>query len=90
MYCPPCRVAATQGTAPFTNRLPMARRDQEWPGYTQWYSRPDCRRLWTYQGRDLVVLDHRVTLGPCRPTPGVPSQLCSLCQGSSAVGVTTI
>lgn len=59
----------------------MATHDPDWPGYTQWYCCPRCRRLWTYQGKELVALDHTFALAPARPSEGVPSRPCAACVG---------
>ncbi len=68
----------------------MALSDQEWPGYTQWYSCPGCRRLWTFQGREMVVLDRRFALAPSTSTPGVPGHLCLACKGAPSSDVTSL
>ncbi len=59
----------------------MAIRDREWPVLTQWFCCTGCRRIWTYQGNDLVVLDRKYALGPASPSPGVPERTCSVCAG---------
>ena len=59
----------------------MATRDKEWPGFTQWYCCPNCHRLWTFQGKDVVALDPKLALSAAIPTPGVPALPCSLCEG---------
>ena len=60
----------------------MATRDRDWPGYTMWFCCPDCGRLWTYQGRDVVALDPKFALGPASASEGIPSQMCAICDGS--------
>ncbi len=52
--------------------------------YTQWYSCPACRRLWTYQQKDMVALDARLALGPSSPSEGIPQRICLACTGESA------
>jgi len=59
----------------------MATRDANWPGYTQWHCCPSCRRLWTLQATEMVVLDPSLALGPAIPTPGVPARTCASCEG---------
>jgi len=61
----------------------MATADREWPGYTQWYCCPQCRRLWTYQGKDkeMVALDHKFAIAPAVPSKDVPARLCIACEG---------
>lgn len=62
----------------------MALKDTEWPVYTQWYCCPGCRRLWTYQEKDMVALDARLALGPASPSESVPARVCLACTGESA------
>ncbi|WP_447980477.1 hypothetical protein [Candidatus Nitrospira bockiana] len=62
----------------------MATRDRDWPGYTQWYCCPKCHRLWTFQGKEIVVLDAALALAPAQPTAGIPPRLCSVCEGKTA------
>ncbi len=68
----------------------MAVRDHEWPGYTQWYCCPLCRRLWTHQDHEMVVLDAQFALGPAHATSGVPARSCLLCLGHDTKSVTSI
>ena len=63
----------------------MASRDRDWPVYTQWFCCPDCARLWTYQGTDVVALDRQYSLGPALPSPGVPPRICTVCEGGQPV-----
>ena len=60
----------------------MATRDRDWPGYTLWFCCPDCGRLWTYQGTDVVALDSRFALGPASASEETPSQGCGACEGT--------
>jgi hypothetical protein len=62
----------------------VAVRDRDWPGYTVWFCCPECGRLWTYQGADLVALDPKVALGPARPNDAVPSRACAMCEGTQS------
>ncbi len=59
----------------------MATYDRDWPGHTQWYCCPQCRRLWTYQDKETVALDHKFALAPARPSEGVPPRICTACEG---------
>jgi len=60
----------------------MATRDHDWPGYTFWYCCPECGRLWTFQGTDVVALDPNYALGPAKPSEGIPKQTCAICDGT--------
>ncbi|MCZ6798967.1 MAG: hypothetical protein O7F12_00610 [Nitrospirae bacterium] len=62
----------------------VAIRDREWPGYTQWYCCPECGRLWTYQGSDVVALDLKFALGMASPNAEVPSRACAVCEGTQS------
>ncbi|GKS58445.1 hypothetical protein YTPLAS18_19720 [Nitrospira sp.] len=68
----------------------MAVRDDEWPGYTQWYCCSLCHRLWAFQGSEMVVLDTRFSLAPARTSPGVPGRPCLVCTGNEAKRITSI
>ncbi|HZS12511.1 MAG TPA: hypothetical protein VFA38_09680 [Nitrospirales bacterium] len=68
----------------------MATRDRDWPGFTQWFCCPTCRRLWTSQGKDIVALDPKLALAPAIPSPGVPARLCSICEGGEQSAVAEI
>ncbi len=60
----------------------MAVRDREWPGYTVWFACPECGRLWTYQGNDVVALDPKFALGPALPSSDMISHTCAICEGT--------
>ena len=68
----------------------MAIRDDQWPGYTQWYCCDHCRRLWTFQGDEMVVLDTQLALAAASATPGVPGRRCPACIGMESVDITSI
>lgn len=68
----------------------MATRDREWPGYTQWYCCPECHRLWTNQGTEVVALDQKFALGPAHPSEGVQARICTACQGDQPIPVAEI
>jgi hypothetical protein len=68
----------------------MATYDRDWPGYTQWYCCPECRRLWTYQGKELVALDHTFALAPAHSSDGIPSRLCTACDGDQSTSSVVI
>ncbi|MGE3151735.1 MAG: hypothetical protein AB7G48_10030 [Nitrospiraceae bacterium] len=68
----------------------MATRDDEWPAYVQWYCCSSCRRLWTYQGSEMVVLESQFALAPALPTPGVPARSCLACEGRVSAPTTRI
>ncbi len=68
----------------------MATRDRDWPMYNQWYCCPVCRRLWTYQGREIVALDSKYALGPAFPTEGVPGRTCIVCEGEASAPIAEI
>ena len=60
----------------------MGTRDKDWPGFTQWFCCPTCRRLWTHQGKDIVALDPKLALSSASPTDGVPARACPICEGA--------
>lgn len=68
----------------------MGTRDREWPGYTEWYCCPECGRLWTFQGKDIVALDATLALGPATPSEGVRGRLCAVCEGRRSEPVAEI
>ncbi len=68
----------------------MASRDRDWLAHTQWFCCPACHRLWTVQGRELVVLDSKHALGPALPTEEVPPALCMICEGEQRAPVAEI
>jgi hypothetical protein len=68
----------------------MGTRDREWPGYTQWYCCPQCHRLWTFQGTEVVALDPKFALGAANSTDGVPEKTCTVCQGEQPAPVAEI
>ncbi len=68
----------------------MGTRDRDWPGYTMWFCCPDCGRLWTYQASDVVALDPKCALGPARVSEAIPSQICSICEGTQSAPVAEI
>lgn len=58
----------------------MAMRARDWPGYTQWYCCPQCRRLWTFHDNGAVALEREAGLGPAHPSEGIPARTCSSCK----------
>jgi hypothetical protein len=68
----------------------MATKDRDWPMYNQWYCCPSCRRLWTYQGKDVVALDSTHALGPAFCTEGIPARTCVVCEGEAVAPVAEI
>lgn len=68
----------------------MATRDRDWPMYNQWHCCPRCRRLWTWQGKEIVALDARYALGPAVCTEGVPARTCVMCEGEARAPVAEI
>ena len=68
----------------------MAVRDREWPAHTQWYCCAVCKRLWTYQGSDVIVLGEQYALGPAMPNPEVPERVCSVCDGAQPAPILEI
>ncbi|MCH7614193.1 MAG: hypothetical protein IH978_00390 [Nitrospinae bacterium] len=68
----------------------MGTRDRDWPGYTMWFCCPDCGRLWTYQASDVVALDLKGALGPARVSEAIPSQMCSICEGTQSAPIAEI
>jgi len=60
----------------------MAVRDRDWPGFTMWFCCPNCGRLWTTQGTDVVALDSKFALGPGLPSEEILSRTCGVCQGT--------
>ena len=68
----------------------MARRDRDWPGYSQWFCCLACNRLWTYQGNEVIALAENYTLGPVMPSPDVPERTCFPCDGVASTPVLEI